>query len=380
MKRVAILIALIALSLTVPANLAHASNDFSVVPSVFDPHGTHLVVAEWEGGIGCPTNATIVPFAPPDFSTLGPPQPYTDPACPTGDPNDKRNEGLLLVKTGPTNDDAAAGAELLGVKGMTVGEVGYDIRKPGFRVDPITGIHIPVDQGDPRGSHCGAGAPRFNIVIDGQPNDFYFIGCNSPPPDMDTPGNGWQRLRWGGTAPLMAYKNGTVLTNISGAKVDSIEIIFDEGDDTGPDNFGLAVLDNIDVNGTLVGKGPEENENKDEDRAQGDDGKGDSVQSEDSPSRPESSSMSYEDKSQGMKMQSVNGARSVSYSGPCVSFAGDAVMNGNTGYLYTFEACSVSVLGTGIGTFSMTVTGPAGYLYQKRAALISGFVSIHSLL
>jgi hypothetical protein len=38
--------------------------------------------------------------------------------------------------------------------------------------------------------------------------------------------------------------------------VKSIEIVFDEGQDTGPDNFGIAVLDNIDVNGVLVGRGP----------------------------------------------------------------------------------------------------------------------------
>jgi hypothetical protein len=37
--------------------------------------------------------------------------------------------------------------------------------------------------------------------------------------------------------------------------VNDISIVFDEGQDTGPDNFGLAVLDNIDVNGTLVGQG-----------------------------------------------------------------------------------------------------------------------------
>jgi hypothetical protein len=175
-----------------------------------------------------------------------------------------------------------------------------------------------------------------------------------------------------------AYKDGAVLTNISGTTVDSIEIIFDEGDDTCPDNFGLAVLDNIDVNGALVGKGPEENENSDEDRAHGDDGNGDSFKSEDSPSHPESSSLSYEDQSQGMKMQSVNGARSISYTGSCVSYAGDAVMNGSAGYLFTFQACSLSALGTGIGTFSLTVTGPPGYLYQKSAALTSGYVSIHT--
>jgi len=38
----------------------------------------------------------------------------------------------------------------------------------------------------------------------------------------------------------------------------TISIVFDEGQDASgaPDTFGLAVLDNIDVNGTLVGRGP----------------------------------------------------------------------------------------------------------------------------
>ena len=40
-----------------------------------------------------------------------------------------------------------------------------------------------------------------------------------------------------------------------GVTVDRISIVFDEGQDTGtPDNFGAAFLDNIDVNGTLIGK------------------------------------------------------------------------------------------------------------------------------
>jgi hypothetical protein len=39
--------------------------------------------------------------------------------------------------------------------------------------------------------------------------------------------------------------------------VKSIQIVFDEGQDPsgGPDESGLAVLDNIDVNGVLVGHG-----------------------------------------------------------------------------------------------------------------------------
>jgi hypothetical protein len=64
---------------------------------------------------------------------------------------------------------------------------------------------------------------------------------------------GWIRLRWG--APELA----AALPPIApGSVVSSITIIFDEGQDAsgGPDSFGLAVLDNIDVNGTLAGRGP----------------------------------------------------------------------------------------------------------------------------
>ncbi len=55
---------------------------------------------------------------------------------------------------------------------------------------------------------------------------------------------------------MLAYNTQTgLLDDISGKTVKSLSIVFDEGQDTGPDNFGLAVLDNIDVNGTLVGQG-----------------------------------------------------------------------------------------------------------------------------
>jgi hypothetical protein len=166
-----------------------------------------------------------------------------DPACPTGDAHDKKNEALLLVKTGPTPQNAAAVADLKGVKGTALTELGYDIRKPG---------DVPTDS---RGSHCGAGAPRFNIVIGGQ---LHFIGCNSPAPVVESSSEGWQRLRRGTAGPLMAFQGFApfALVDITGQIVDSITIVFDEGQDTGPDNFGLAVLDNIDVNDTLVGRGP----------------------------------------------------------------------------------------------------------------------------
>jgi hypothetical protein len=61
---------------------------------------------------------------------------------------------------------------------------------------------------------------------------------------------GWVRLRWGAGELAAAFPPITP-TDV----VQRIVIVFDEGTDTGPDSFGAAILDNIDVNGTLVGEG-----------------------------------------------------------------------------------------------------------------------------
>src|SRR5206468_11340204 len=164
---------------------------FQVKPQEFDPGKTHLVQAAWLHGTGSPTNATIaLPNA--SFTGVGSFTTYTDPACDPsvggGDPKDQRNEGLLLVKTGPTTNFASAGAELHNVKGITLTELGYDIRKYG------PGTHL----GD-RGSHCGSGAPRFNILTT---DGFFFLGCSSPPPNSEVLGDGWIRLHWGSTSGL----------------------------------------------------------------------------------------------------------------------------------------------------------------------------------
>jgi hypothetical protein len=141
MTKTAILTPLAVLTIAaVHVDVATAVGSFNVIPFQFDPHDTDLVAAEWREGIGCPTNASTAPFLPADFSTVGSGS-YTDPACPNGDPRDRRNFGLLLVKTGPTNNDASAGATLDGVRGVTLFELGYDIRKPG----PGTGANVPGD-------------------------------------------------------------------------------------------------------------------------------------------------------------------------------------------------------------------------------------------
>lgn len=213
-----------------------AVRHFQAKPREFDPVKTRLVQGTWVAGIGCPTSIKTATVNP--SGKIVPGDPYTDDACATA-PTDHRVRGLLLAKTGPTSNVASAVARISGVKGLTLSELGYDIRKPDAAADP-------------RGSHCGAGAPRFNIrTADGT---LYFLGCNSPPGEAIT-GTGWLRLRWG-AGGLMAFSTQTgVFEDISGMTVKSISLVFDEGQDTGPDNFGMAVLDNIDVNGRLIGRG-----------------------------------------------------------------------------------------------------------------------------
>jgi hypothetical protein len=196
-----------------------------VKPLEYDPAHTFLVQAAWLKGTGCPTDAAVAVY--PATSPTGT---FTDSACPDGDPRDRHNEGLLLAKTGPTANNASAVAELKKVRGITVHELGYDIRKLGGSASPL-------------GSHCGGGAPRFNLVLADRNHTVVFIGCNSPPTIQDASATGWTRLRWdvGSIGPVAR-----------------IQIVFDEGQDAsgGPDQFGAAFLDNIDVNGQIVGAGP----------------------------------------------------------------------------------------------------------------------------
>lgn len=235
-RRLAVAVAGVSL-LAAAAGAFAVTHGLTVRAKEYDPAKTRLVQATWVNGIGCPTNARTATSA---GNKVVRGQPYTDAACPSGDRRDRHVRGLLLAKTGPTSNVAAAVARIGGVRGKTLSKLGYDIRKP-------------MSASDARGSHCGAGAPRFNVrTADGT---LYFIGCNSPPAAAATVGTGWIRLRWGGSSsPLNAYGPGG-LTDIKGMTVRSISIVLDEGQDAGPDQFGLAVLDNITVNGRLIGTG-----------------------------------------------------------------------------------------------------------------------------
>jgi hypothetical protein len=194
-------------------SFAHGFN--TVDPGTFDPKDTDLVAARWIDGIGCPTGQKV------SFDGKNV-VPFTDAACPSGDSGDRENAGLLLVKTGPQANFAAAGADLKTVRGLTLTELGYDIRT---------------------GSHCGGGAPRFNVLT--EDGVTHFVGCNSG--TVTTSSAGWRRLRFDPKNPAQAFPPIT-------SAVRSISIIFDEGQDSPGEGSGSAIIDNIDVNGKLVGE------------------------------------------------------------------------------------------------------------------------------
>jgi hypothetical protein len=128
------------------------------------------------------------------------------------------NHGLVLQKNGLTATNAAAGATVTGAEGQNLTEIGFD----------VTG-------------HCGAGSPRFD-VFDQDGND-HFFGCvyGVHTPIVGAPG--WERVRQTGAdafPPMLATDT-----------ISAIYIIADEGTDQGT---GQSVVDNVDVNGTLVGK------------------------------------------------------------------------------------------------------------------------------
>jgi hypothetical protein len=180
------------------------------------------------------------------------------------------------------------------------------------------------------------------------------------------------------------------LVDISQERVQRIRIMFDDGPDASaggvfPDMFALTILDNIDVNGKMVGNGPTRVSYDDEDQGEGHDGNGHDWHFRGSPSHSGETEFQYSDSTGGKNVRGVNGARSTTYNtGPlgekCVNIVGDALVNGSAGYLYNFVACDLWLLG-GLGSYSVSVTGgPLGSLpYQQTGTLTSGYVSLHGM-
>jgi hypothetical protein len=175
------------------AALAH-DHWFRVVPRVFDPGHTGAVISRWVSFGG-----------------------RSDPA-------------LVMSKLLPTAADAAAVADVEGVAGITLAELGYDVF---------------------RGGHCGAGAPRFDVTT--SDGSVYFFGCaygvHAPAPDKPAT---FTRVRFGDGDAFPQFAGDPPWPGFGRARIASIDIAFDEGID---DGSGFTAIDDIDINGELV-EGP----------------------------------------------------------------------------------------------------------------------------
>jgi hypothetical protein len=150
----------------------------------------------------------------------------------------KSDHALVLQKLGPTATVASAGAAISKVKNLVLTELGFD-----YEV----------------GGHCGAGAPRYNVTLtDGS---VFFLGCSHG--DVvgtmaDSQGDVWNRVRFADADAVYAGGPTAVWPGFGVAEVQAISVVFDEGTDTpglpAGTSAGLVRLDNLDVNGKLMGK------------------------------------------------------------------------------------------------------------------------------
>lgn len=188
------LTSLIAVASLAASAAALADPGYQAKPGTFDPDKTGIVTAAWINNIGLPDSGGS-------------------------------NFGLSLAKNGATSTNAAAGAAITGVDGITLTELGFD-----FKV----------------GGHCSGGAPRFNVqATDG----FHFMGGCGNGTTSAGPAAGWTRVRLDPHNPSQAFP---VLA--PGATILTITMIFDEGNDNTLAGPGNVIVDNIDVNGTLIAK------------------------------------------------------------------------------------------------------------------------------
>ncbi len=165
-------------------------------PFAYDPASSNTVAATWMDGTGVSSTASNT--------------------------SDTRNQGLLLSKTSAASNQAQAGIVVRDVEGMSLTELGYDIRN---------------------GGQCTSTTPRFAIVT--SDDVVHKTGCASGT-TQSAPAAGWKRLRFDPANP--AQTNPPIAP---GSKIKSVYLVMDGGPETGS---SVVVLDNVDINGKIIGK------------------------------------------------------------------------------------------------------------------------------
>jgi len=138
------------------------------------------------------------------------------------------NLSLALSKTTHAPAGTSAGALLVGAENLTkLTELGFDVRQ---------------------GGHCTANSPHF-VVVTSDDVTHVLTGCANGT-IQTAPAQGWIRVRFDPANPAQASP-----PIAPGQAIKSISIVLDQGPEATPNpGGGLVVLDNIDVNGVIVGK------------------------------------------------------------------------------------------------------------------------------
>ena len=139
----------------------------------------------------------------------------------------KSDHALLLQKLGATTNCAAAFAVIRGAEGQPVTSLGFDYKD---------------------GTHCTNGSVRFNLEAS---DGFHFVGgCahgDVTGTMVDRRGATWKRVNF--NLATDAFPPVT-----PGATIVSLALVMDEGEDSATPGAGTAWVDNINVNGVLIGK------------------------------------------------------------------------------------------------------------------------------
>jgi hypothetical protein len=92
---------------------------------------------------------------------------------------------------------------------------------------------------------------------------------------------------------------------------------------------------------------------------------------------PLNGALSYRDQAQSVDVHSSGGIDSLTFSGNCASFTGNAKVNGTAGYRFSVDACDNAPPGTPGDTFAIKVTGPNNFSYTNGGPLTEGDIQLH---
>ncbi len=155
------------------------------------------------------------------------------------DPTGKGSSALHMEIPDGAVQGTRAGAAISGVSGITLRELGFDYRNG----DRCSDIDLVAGQ---------LGSPRYKVLIEPTGAEFHFAcaaGDALPTPSYEM---SWTRVRF--TDADAFSRTGDVWPGFGQVVVRKMFILFGGAEDIAPNFTGVVHLDNLDINGYLIGK------------------------------------------------------------------------------------------------------------------------------